>query len=50
MPDRLLHRSVGINLYGDSYRLGNHHAHPEQIRRTTTGTPEAAAMSDSRTR
>lgn len=38
MLDRLLHRSVVINLDGDSYRLRDHHARNEQLRRTTTGT------------
>jgi DNA replication protein DnaC len=38
MLDRLLHRSVVINLDGDSYRLRDHHARSEQLRRTTTGT------------
>ncbi len=36
--DRLLHRSVVINLDGDSYRLRNHHAAADQLRQTTTGT------------
>jgi len=38
MLDRLLHRSVVINLDGESYRLREHHARTEQLRRTTTGT------------
>ncbi|GAA3644073.1 IS21-like element helper ATPase IstB [Microlunatus ginsengisoli] len=38
MLDRLLHRSVVINLDGDSYRLRDHHARNEQLRRTTIGT------------
>jgi DNA replication protein DnaC len=38
MLDRLLHRSVVINLDGDSYRLRDHHARNDQLRRTTTGT------------
>jgi DNA replication protein DnaC len=37
MLDRLLHRSVVFNLDGDSYRLRDHHARNEQLRRTTTG-------------
>ena len=36
--DRLLHRSVVINLDGDSYRLRHHHAAADQLRQTTTGT------------
>ncbi|WP_394289538.1 IS21-like element helper ATPase IstB [Microbacterium sp.] len=38
MLDRLLHRSVVITLDGASYRLRNHHAAAEQLRRVTTGT------------
>ena len=38
MLDRLLHRSVVINLDGDSYRLRDHHARNDKLRRTTTGT------------
>ncbi|WP_371831211.1 IS21-like element helper ATPase IstB [Rhodococcoides corynebacterioides] len=38
MPDRLLHRSVVLNLDGDSYRLRDHNARAEKLRRTTTGT------------
>jgi DNA replication protein DnaC len=38
MLDRLLHRSVVLNLDGDSYRLRDHHARSDQLRRTTTGT------------
>ena len=38
MLDRLLHRSVVLNLDGDSYRLRDHHARAEKLRRTTTGT------------
>ena len=37
MLDRLLHRSVVMNLDGDSYRLRDHHARSDQLRRTTTG-------------
>lgn len=38
MLDRLLHRSVVLNLDGDSYRLRDHHARNNTLRRTTTGT------------
>lgn len=38
MLDRLLHRSVVLNLDGDSYRLRDHHAAAERLRQTTTGT------------
>jgi DNA replication protein DnaC len=38
MLDRLLHRSVVLNLDGDSYRLRDHQARSDQLRRTTTGT------------
>ncbi|MGO1234762.1 ATP-binding protein, partial [Microbacterium gubbeenense] len=38
MLDRLLHRSVVITLDGASYRLRNHHAAADEIRRATTGT------------
>jgi DNA replication protein DnaC len=38
MLDRLLHRSVVMNLDGDSYRLRDHHARTDTLRRTTTGT------------
>ena len=38
MLDRLLHRSVVLNLDGDSYRLRNHHARTDTLRRTATGT------------
>lgn len=37
--DRLLHRSVVLNLDEDSYRLRNHHDAAEQLRKATTGTP-----------
>ena len=40
MLDRLLHRSVVLNLDGDSYRLRDHHARSNQLRRTATGTRE----------
>ncbi len=38
MLDRLLHRSVVITLDGDSYRLRNHHATADELRRVTTST------------
>jgi DNA replication protein DnaC len=38
MLDRLLHRSVVVTLGGDSYRLRNHHAAADELRRITTGT------------
>jgi len=38
MLDRLLHRSVVLNLDGDSYRLRDHHARTETLRRAATGT------------
>ena len=38
MLDRLLHRSVVLNLDGDSYRLRDHHARNDTLRRTATGT------------
>jgi DNA replication protein DnaC len=38
MLDRLLHRSVVINLDGESYRLRDHHAAADTLRRATTGT------------
>ncbi|MBX4171645.1 MULTISPECIES: IS21-like element helper ATPase IstB [Rhodococcus] len=38
MLDRLLHRSVVLNLDGDSYRLRDHHARSEKLRQATTGT------------
>lgn len=36
MLDRLLHRSVVLNLDGDSYRLRDHHAKNEALRSTAT--------------
>ena len=36
--DRLLHRSVVLNLDGDSYRLREHHARNDKLRATTTGS------------
>jgi hypothetical protein len=38
MLDRLLHRSVVINLDGESYRLRDHHAAADTLRRAATGT------------
>jgi DNA replication protein DnaC len=35
--DRLLHRSVVLTLEGDSYRLRDHHARNDTLRKTTTG-------------
>ncbi|SNR98367.1 IstB transposition helper protein [Haloechinothrix alba] len=35
--DRLLHRSVVLNLEGDSYRLRDHHARNDTLRKATTG-------------
>lgn len=37
-PMSLERRSVVINLDGESYRLRDHHAAAETLRRTTTGT------------
>jgi DNA replication protein DnaC len=39
MLDRLLHRSVVLTLDGDSYRLRDHQARAENLRKATTGTP-----------
>jgi DNA replication protein DnaC len=41
MLDRLLHRSVVLNLDGDSYRLRAHQARNDTLRRATTGTRQA---------
>ena len=38
MLDRLLHRSVVINLDGDSHRLRDHHARNQELLRIITGT------------
>ena len=38
MLDRLLHRSVVVTLDGGSYRLRNHAAQSNKLRRVTTGT------------
>jgi DNA replication protein DnaC len=38
MLDRLLHRSVVVTLDGGSYRLRNHAAESNELRRVTTGT------------
>lgn len=43
MLDRLLHRSVVLNLDGDSYRLRDHHARAEKLRAATTGTRQPLA-------
>jgi DNA replication protein DnaC len=39
MLDRLLHRSVVLTLDGDSYRLRDHQARAENLRKATTGRP-----------
>nr|WP_281069201.1 ATP-binding protein [Paeniglutamicibacter terrestris] len=39
MLDRLLHRSVVLNLDGESCRLRTPQAAAEQLRKVTTGTP-----------
>jgi hypothetical protein len=36
MLDRLLHRSVVLNLDGDSYRLREHHARNQALRAGST--------------
>jgi DNA replication protein DnaC len=38
MLDRFLHRSVVLHLGGDSYRLRDHNARADNLRRATTGT------------
>lgn len=38
--DRLLHRSMVVNLDGDSYRLRDHQATADNLRRATTGNRE----------
>lgn len=38
MLDRLLHRSVVLNPDGDSYRLRDHHARSENLRKATIGS------------
>jgi DNA replication protein DnaC len=38
MLDRLLHRSVVLNLDGESYRLRDHHARNDTLRQAATGT------------
>jgi DNA replication protein DnaC len=40
MLDRLLHRSVVINLDGDSYRLRDHQAAADSLRRATAATQQ----------
>ena len=37
MLDRLLHRSVVLNLDGDSYRLRDHHARSHTLRTAISG-------------
>jgi DNA replication protein DnaC len=44
MLNRLLHRSVVLNLDGDSYRLRNHQATTDTLRRTTTGNRRDAVV------
>ncbi len=39
MLDRLLHRSVVLNLDGDSYRLRHHQTAADQLRQATTNNP-----------
>ena len=41
---RLLHRSIVINLDGESFRLRDHYAAAETLRRTTTGTRQTATL------
>jgi hypothetical protein len=45
MLDRLLHRSVVLNLDGDSYRLRDHHARTHTLRQAlaTPGQPDRTA-------
>jgi hypothetical protein len=38
LRDRLLHRSVVINLDGESYRLHDHYAAADTLGRAATGT------------
>ena len=38
MLDRLLHRSVVLDMSGDSYRLRDHNARSEKLRKAVTGT------------
>jgi DNA replication protein DnaC len=42
--DRLLHRSVVLNLDGDSYRLRDHQARTDNLRRATTGNTHAPLL------
>lgn len=44
MLDRLLHRSVVLNLDGDSHRLRDHNARSEKLRKATTGTPPTTTV------
>jgi DNA replication protein DnaC len=39
--DRLLHRSVVLDITGDSYRLRNHHARADTLRRAATSRPQS---------
>jgi IstB-like ATP binding protein len=44
MLDRLLHRSVVLNLDGDSYRLRDHHARTDTLRRHHRTHPPAPIL------
>ena len=49
MLDRLLHRSVVLNIDGDSYRMRSHRARAEASRRAVAGaTPSSGATGESR--
>lgn len=39
MLDRLLHRSVVLNIDGESYRMRAHRARAENLRKAVTTTP-----------
>ena len=41
MLDRLLHRSVVVNIDGDSYRMRTHRARSEKLRKGVVGTQNA---------
>ncbi len=43
MLDRLLHRSVVLNIDGDSYRMRSHRARAEATRRAVAAPPPKAA-------
>jgi DNA replication protein DnaC len=43
MLDRLLHRSVVLNIDGDSYRMRSHRARAEAARRAVAGAPRQHA-------